>query len=142
MQKQITCTRKNFVRILGGLVAGFFGWMWLRLGEEQANRESRLEFRHNEELPMGVTLFGKYYLVRNEQNVRAFSTVCTHAGCRIGKGGAGAVQCGCHGSQFDAASGQPLRGPAIRPLEQFECNLDRANKQWVVTLKNANTAPA
>ncbi|HET7489850.1 MAG TPA: Rieske 2Fe-2S domain-containing protein [Acidimicrobiales bacterium] len=47
----------------------------------------------------------------------AFSAVCTHAGCRVGLAADGrSFHCPCHGAVFDASTGQPLVGPARRPL--------------------------
>ncbi|MEV0264380.1 Rieske (2Fe-2S) protein [Streptomyces sp. NPDC050617] len=47
---------------------------------------------------------------------RAFSAVCTHAGCVVDKIEDGKINCPCHGSQFDAETGKVLRGPAGAPL--------------------------
>lgn len=47
----------------------------------------------------------------------AFSRVCTHAGCLVDFEQAQKVFfCPCHGSVFDAATGQVLQGPAVAPL--------------------------
>lgn len=48
--------------------------------------------------------------------VHAFSATCTHQGCTVGSVADGRISCPCHGSQFDAATGEVLRGPATRPL--------------------------
>jgi Rieske Fe-S protein len=48
--------------------------------------------------------------------VHAFSATCTHQGCTVGSVAGGRISCPCHGSQFDAVTGEVLRGPATRPL--------------------------
>ena len=45
----------------------------------------------------------------------ALSAICTHAGCTVDYQG-GLLACPCHGSQFSAATGAVLQGPATVPL--------------------------
>lgn len=46
----------------------------------------------------------------------AFSSSCTHAGCRVRFTGASELYCPCHGARFDASTGAVSRGPARDPL--------------------------
>jgi Rieske Fe-S protein len=48
--------------------------------------------------------------------VQGRSATCTHQGCSVLAPHDGKVVCPCHGSEFDAASGKVLRGPATQPL--------------------------
>jgi Rieske Fe-S protein len=45
----------------------------------------------------------------------AFSAVCTHLGCTVAPAG-NELHCPCHGSRYDAFTGQVIRGPAPLPL--------------------------
>lgn len=54
---------------------------------------------------------------------KAFSSVCTHAGCAVGSVGDGAIKCPCHGSKFDATSGKVLAGPAEKALPSKKVTL-------------------
>lgn len=137
MGKQESITRKSFIQLGTSLFIGLGGWLWYRLSGYQTGRDENVEFRHNPDIPMGISYFGKYYLFRNETSVRAFSTSCTHAGCRIGQSNGTVLQCGCHGSQFDAQSGKPTKGPAFKTLTEFKCKFDSSANQWVVTLHPA-----
>ncbi|MFF3062789.1 Rieske (2Fe-2S) protein [Streptomyces sp. NPDC057909] len=59
----------------------------------------------------------KVVLTRNKKGeLRAFSAVCTHAGCTVASVSKGEITCPCHGSRFDAETGRPLAGPAKKPL--------------------------
>ncbi|MDF3127669.1 ubiquinol-cytochrome c reductase iron-sulfur subunit [Kiritimatiellaeota bacterium B1221] len=68
--------------------------------------------------PIGVTYLEKHrvYLVRNGNQIRALSGVCTHLGCSVNLDESGrGFHCPCHGSRFDDR-GEVLRGPAARSL--------------------------
>ncbi len=135
MEKQKTITRNSFIHIVTGLILGLVAWIWIKITNFQTEQENSLEFRHGQDIPMGISFFEKYYLYRTKNSVRAFLTKCTHAGCRINTSTGSLLQCNCHGSQFDAETGKPLKGPAIKPLQEIECKFDNATSLWVVRLK-------
>jgi len=139
MDKQTRISRKIFVRWTAGLILGIAVWIWHRITNFQTERENQLEFRHGQDILLGISYFGKYYISRNENSVRAFSTICTHAGCRIGKVSANTLQCNCHGSQFDGETGKPIKGPAIRPLQELECQFDDKSGQWIIKFPSQNS---
>lgn len=138
MEKQKRISRKTFIRGTTGLITGFTLWIGYRLTNFQSEQENRIEFVHEENIQMGISYFGKYYLFRTENSVRAFSTICTHAGCRIGKGSGDTLQCSCHGSQFDGKNGKPLKGPAYQPLQELECRFKPNSGQWIVKFHSGN----
>jgi thiosulfate dehydrogenase (quinone) large subunit len=43
-------------------------------------------------------------------SLKAFSAVCTHAGCTVGYEG-GVIVCPCHGGEYSAESGEVIAGP-------------------------------
>ena len=135
MENRSILSRKSFVKLLAGICTGSFLWSWYDLSKEQFRNEDREEFRHGENISLGVSYFGKYYLSRADDLVIAFSTICTHAGCRIGKTNSNVLQCGCHGSSFDAASGNPVKGPALYPLRKLDCRFDSKSGEWIVNLQ-------
>jgi len=47
--------------------------------------------------------------------VAAFSAICTHQGCVVVPAGK-ELDCPCHGSVYNAATGAVINGPAPRPL--------------------------
>jgi thiosulfate dehydrogenase [quinone] large subunit len=48
-------------------------------------------------------------------NLKAFSAVCTHAGCTVGYE-SGVIVCPCHGGEYSAENGAVIAGPPPAPL--------------------------
>ncbi|MEU6572863.1 Rieske (2Fe-2S) protein [Streptomyces sp. NPDC046805] len=51
--------------------------------------------------------------------LKAYSTICTHAGCAINKLQGTTLICPCHGSEFDARTGKVVQAPATEPLNEL-----------------------
>ena len=49
---------------------------------------------------------------------KAFSAVCTHAGCLVVEVADGIITCPCHNGQFSAADGSVQGGPPPSPLAE------------------------
>lgn len=47
---------------------------------------------------------------------KAFSAICTHQGCTVATVANGTINCPCHGSKYDIATGAVKGGPAPQPL--------------------------
>lgn len=54
--------------------------------------------------------------------VVAFSAVCTHQGCTVAPQGT-EFDCPCHGSRFDATTGDVLQGPASKALTKLNASV-------------------
>jgi len=52
----------------------------------------------------------------------AFSAICTHMGCTVAPADK-ILQCPCHGSQYNLATGDVIRGPAPKPLAAVAVHL-------------------
>jgi 3-phenylpropionate/trans-cinnamate dioxygenase ferredoxin subunit len=61
-------------------------------------------------------------------NLVAFSNACPHAACDMIEGNldtaTGEIECDCHGSRFNALTGQVLSPPALTPLVIYEVKID------------------
>jgi Rieske Fe-S protein len=49
---------------------------------------------------------------------KAFSAVCTHQSCVVSGVADGTIDCACHGSKFDIATGAVKQGPATKALPE------------------------
>ncbi|MCU1491186.1 MAG: Rieske (2Fe-2S) domain protein [Acidimicrobiaceae bacterium] len=73
------------------------------------------------------------FVVQPEKGTfRAFSAVCTHAGCTVEFDKQNeAFVCPCHGSVFSAATGAVMQGPAPSPLPAIKLALGPNNELYV-----------
>jgi Rieske Fe-S protein len=58
---------------------------------------------------------------------KAFSAVCTHAGCLVAEVKDGTINCPCHGSKFKIADGAVATGPARSALKSVTIAVDGTN---------------
>ena len=59
-----------------------------------------------------------------EGDFKAFTAVCTHQGCIVGKVENGEILCPCHGSAFSIDDGSVVTGPATAPLDKVEITVE------------------
>ena len=59
-----------------------------------------------------------------EGEIKGFSSVCTHKGCKLASVKDGTINCDCHGSKFDMADGSVKHGPATTPLPEVKVKLE------------------
>ena len=72
-------------------------------------------------------------IARDAGGIYAMTLICTHQGCDMSGGvGPSFIDCGCHGSVFDA-HGNPLRGPATLQLQHFVVDADASGALTVHT---------
>jgi len=74
------------------------------------------------DIPVGgsiiVSLDGQQVVLSQPEagTVKAFSAVCPHQGCIVAPDAKKELNCPCHGSRFNAATGAVLAGPAMTAL--------------------------
>src|SRR4051794_1934172 len=74
---------------------------------------------------VAAQLDGKPVLVSRPtaSSAACFSAICTHQGCTVAPAGR-QLQCPCHGSVYDAATGAVISGPAPRALDRIPVAVD------------------
>jgi Rieske Fe-S protein len=76
----------------------------------------------------GGVIKGELVITQPSEGVfKAFSKVCTHAGCDVNKVDGGAIICPCHNSKFSIEDGSVQSGPARKPLPETQVKLDGDN---------------
>ncbi|MFG2883159.1 Rieske (2Fe-2S) protein [Streptomyces sp. NPDC048297] len=76
----------------------------------------------NEVAKGGAKLYRDHNVVVSRDGsgaLKAYSTICTHAGCAINKLQGTTLICPCHGSEFDALTGKVVESPATVPLNEL-----------------------
>ncbi|WP_328679530.1 Rieske (2Fe-2S) protein [Streptomyces sp. NBC_00322] len=78
------------------------------------------ELARTSEIPVGGgKVFAEQKVVVTQPTAgdfKAFSAICTHAGCTVNKVADGTINCPCHGSKYAIADAAVVGGPAPRPL--------------------------
>ena len=61
----------------------------------------------------------------------AFMDICTHRQCTLSPGELDGteIECECHGSVFDIATGAVVNGPATEPIATFDVREEDGNVQ-------------
>ena len=89
-------------------------------GKAAAGSGSGVALAKTADIPVGGgKIFPKKGVVVTQPTAgtfKAFSTICTHAGCAVNKIEDGTINCPCHGSKFKIADGSVADGPAPKPL--------------------------
>ncbi|WP_405629064.1 Rieske (2Fe-2S) protein [Streptomyces sp. NBC_01174] len=89
-------------------------------GESSPPASGGAELTGTSEIPVGGgTIFEDRKVVVTQPaagEFKAFSAVCTHAGCIVSSVADGTIDCACHGSRFSVEDGAVEQGPATRPL--------------------------
>ena len=131
LNKEIT--RKRFFNVSGALIFIALAALWHQLTRRNLTVSGTGdEITVPGDLTQGVSLLHGCVIIKKQNNLRAFSAECSHAGCLINQVEGTVLKCACHGSQFDALTGKPLKGPAIKPLKQLECRQEKKTGQWKV----------
>ena len=83
---------------------------------------------HTADIPVGGgTIYADRQVVVTQPakgTFKAFSAICTHAGCTVGQVAQGTIDCPCHGSEFSVKDGSVVRGPATQPLPEKKLTVE------------------
>ncbi|MGW1816599.1 Rieske (2Fe-2S) protein [Streptomyces sp. NPDC002125] len=96
--------------------------------ESSAPASDGAELTSTSDVPAGGgTIFKEQKIVVTQPadgEFKAFSAVCTHAGCIVSTVENGTINCACHGSRFSITDGAVEQGPATRALPAEKITVD------------------
>lgn len=73
----------------------------------------------------GVIVDEQYVVTQPaEGEFMAFTAICTHSGCVVASVSDNTIQCDCHGSTYDAATGEVTNGPATEALAEAPVSVE------------------
>lgn len=79
-----------------------------------------------------ISFFGDFIVVNKANKTKVFNAHCTHLGCTLNKVEGESIICPCHGSKFNL-DGDPIKGPAYKPLEQLNAKISSDNQFIEIT---------
>jgi Rieske Fe-S protein len=153
MPYKINITRRDFIKatvcFLGGLIGITVGIpsiaFLLSPSLRKIEDDSIIDLGPLENYPIGIPTrftftqtkingwertainYGLFVVRKNENEVRAFSDICTHLGCRVTwQADQGHYISPCHDGHFDVM-GNVVSGPPPRPLDEFITRLEEGN---------------
>lgn len=153
MPRDQNTSRRDFIKTTTAMIGGLFGTLigipsiayLLSPSLRETGDDSRIDLGPIEDYPIGVptrydfTLtkvngwertavnHGLYVIRRNEGEVRVFSDICTHLGCRVTwHPDQEHYISPCHDGHFDVL-GNVVSGPPPRPLDEFATEMENGN---------------
>jgi Rieske Fe-S protein len=125
--------RRRFFQLSGGLFLAGIVFIWNKMvkadKELSSVRKLTVPFNPNREF----TFHKDFILIQKEEDLQVYSSRCTHLGCIIQQAKNDHLICPCHGSTF-ASDGNPINGPAVKPLKRLNYKLDRNTQQITIEL--------
>lgn len=153
MSRDQTISRRDFIKATTAFVSGLIGITiglptiayLLSPALRKVEDDSIIDLGPLENFPIGVPTrfeftrtkvngwertavnYGLYIFRRNESEIRVFSDICTHLGCRVTwHPDQEHYISPCHDGHFDIL-GNVLSGPPPRPLDEFTTKMENGN---------------
>lgn len=124
MAKQKKISRRDWLKLLASLFT-FSGFgLWGSAGKRKLSVKNKKTISLPKNLNDGITFFDKIIVHKKEKNIEAFSSTCTHLGCKLSEIKDDKIICPCHGSQF-SFNGETEKGPAVKPLKKINIKMDK-----------------
>jgi len=118
-------TRKKFLKTIAVLFSIPSIIIWFEATKTQLRINSKLKkIFLPPDLNDGITFVENLIVEKTGENIKIYSSTCTHLGCKINQEKNNKFICPCHGSQF-SLNDEVIKGPATKNLTQFNYSKDK-----------------
>ncbi len=132
MKSTSKISRKKFIKWIFNLLLLPFAFLWYKSVErKEAKKEQNVILPTA--LPQGVSFHNKVIAVNSNDELKIYSSRCSHLGCTINRIENENLVCPCHGSTYNL-SGKVLKGPASNPLQELNYKIDSEKGEIIVEL--------
>ncbi len=126
--------RKQFFKGIGLLLLVPFFGLWYSAAERQIFKESgKKKLVIPADTPQGITFIDPVIVDKRGNDVKIFSSRCTHLGCKINKVEGNELVCPCHGSRY-TYGGKVIKGPAAKNLLQYSYTINKKTGELIVNV--------
>lgn len=127
--------RRDFIKIAGVAVLGFFFLVWQQLTSRQFSLKGNKSHRkvNLSGKPDGVYFYDMFLITKKGASLNVLSNRCTHAGCKLNQEHNGEILCACHGSRYKP-TGEVLKGPALNSLDKLSYSTDPVSGEITIKL--------
>ena len=115
---------KNFIKFLPAIGLASLAFPGFLLMEFSSGTNKKVKIKISD-LEYEVNKIDNFFIIREGENYKALSAVCTHLGCILNYDDLNKnFLCPCHRSKFDL-SGNVLQSPASKPLNKLKLVKDK-----------------
>lgn len=126
-------SRKAFFKQFAVILSLPFVYLTFKTVQWQKQSQSIKEIRVPIDLGKDVVFQENFIYIKQNNEVRFFSSKCTHLGCKINTLKNDHLACGCHGSHF-SLKGKVLNGPALINLKELQYTVDKESQEYIIKL--------
>lgn len=125
-------SRKSFLKKLGIAALVPFGAAWYSsVARDVAySRINKVRLNYTE-IENGISFKDDIIINKEDNQIKIFSSRCSHLGCKLNKMEDNEIVCPCHGSRF-SVEGKVLKGPADNNLKELSYNVNKSAKEIII----------
>lgn len=126
--------RRKFLKILGGILTGVPLLMVFPLIKKRRKfMVQKRDFAVSLDVQEGISFFKDCIVHRRGDDLKVYSSRCSHLGCRINRQMGNELVCPCHGSHY-SLEGKVLSGPAAEDLPSLDFKINEKEKKIIISI--------